>query len=143
MRGFVAMTVALLFSINSAAAEPLMYAHSINVGQGAATFLEFPCGCMLIDTGAQDEAHVDHLVEYLQGVFERRPDLQSTIDVLIITHPHKDHTWGLESVARTFNIRTYVDNGVFATGSGKGNVKVDPRSIAVGHAERQHSGGHR
>lgn len=113
--------VLCLFPLQCVAAEPFMYAHSINVGQGAATFLEFPCGCMLIDTGAQSEQHVDHLVDYLRGVFERRPDLQSTIDVVVITHPHKDHTWGLEAVARTFPIRTYIDNGVFTRGSGKRN----------------------
>jgi len=119
----VVVTSLLHLVIGSAwADDPVMRAHYIDVGQGAATLLEFPCGCMLIDTGAQSEQHVDHLVAYLHKFFERRDDLHATIDVVVITHPHKDHTWGLREVAQSFNIRHFVDNGVFKRGSGKANV---------------------
>ena len=47
-------------------AEPVMYVHFINVGQADATLLEFPCGTILIDAGAQDDAHVTALVDYLK-----------------------------------------------------------------------------
>ena len=53
---------------------PTMYAHFINVGQADATLLEFPCGAVLIDAGAQDDAHVDTLVEYLEHFFDDRPE---------------------------------------------------------------------
>ena len=33
-----------------------MTAHFINIGQGQSVLLEFPCGAMLIDAGAQDTA---------------------------------------------------------------------------------------
>ncbi len=105
----------------AAAAAPTMTAHFIDVGQGAATFFEFPCGCILIDTGAQDAEHVDQLVDYLKSVFGRRPDLHDTIDTLFITHPHKDHTLGIKEVCRTFTVKNYVDDGI-THGSGGAQV---------------------
>jgi len=38
---------------------PIMTAHFIDMGRANATLLEFPCGALLIDAGAQDEEKVD------------------------------------------------------------------------------------
>ena len=102
-----------------------MQVHFIDVGQGAAALLEFPCGAMLIDTGAQkdpDDKYVEGLIDYVKAVFQRRPDLHNTLDAVMITHPHIDHTMGLRRVAESFRIRNYVDDGE-VIGSGKANVK--------------------
>jgi beta-lactamase superfamily II metal-dependent hydrolase len=104
----------------SFAAEPVMHAHFIDVGQGASTLLEFPCGAVLIDTGAQDQEHVDKLITYLSDFFSRRKDLNGTLAEVIITHPHIDHTMGLQAVAEKFKITNYVDDGK-TRGSGKKN----------------------
>lgn len=72
-----------------------MVMHFIDVGQGAATLLEFPCGAMLIDTGGENNALFDSepkLLAYLNDFFQRRSDLNKTLDALVITHPHIDHT---------------------------------------------------
>lgn len=47
--------VGLHLYVGSATAEPIMYAHFIDVGQADAALLEFPCGTVLIDAGAQDD----------------------------------------------------------------------------------------
>ena len=104
------------------AGQPKMLAHFINVGQGAATLLEFPCGLALIDTGCQDEQHVEALISYLQNVFARRPELQNTIKLVVTTHPHLDHTMGLQRVMETSRVINYVDGGLLK-GSGKKTVK--------------------
>lgn len=83
-----------------------MAAHFINVGQGAATLLEFSCGLALIDTGGQETGSINwpqRLIDYLNGVFERRPELRRTIDIVILTHPHLDHTLGVPAVIAPAN----------------------------------------
>jgi beta-lactamase superfamily II metal-dependent hydrolase len=65
--------VALLFT----APQPLlsqdnvMIVHYIDVGQANATLLEFSCGAILIDAGAQDDDHIDNLTSYLRTGFAR------------------------------------------------------------------------
>jgi hypothetical protein len=47
--------VLFLLALDSRAQkDSTMYAHYINVGQAAAVLLEFPCGAIMIDAGAQD-----------------------------------------------------------------------------------------
>ena len=102
--------------------EPLMFAHFIDVGQANATLLEFPCGAVLIDAGAADTADVSALINYLEAFFDRRTDLSRTLDLVLITHNHIDHTSALRAVAETFAIKGYVDNGQLE-GPGTANPK--------------------
>jgi beta-lactamase superfamily II metal-dependent hydrolase len=53
--------------------RPAMTAHFIDVGQAHATFLEFPCGAMLIDAGTQDDEHESKLLDYLNAFLSKRP----------------------------------------------------------------------
>lgn len=78
-----------------------MAAHLINVGQGAATLFEFSCGLVLVDTGGgapQTGDWTGRFTTYLEGVFARRPDLGRRLDVVVLTHPHSDHTAGAPSL---------------------------------------------
>lgn len=124
-RAFVAsfllsVTLVSLLVRVSVAEEPKMRAHFIDVGQGASTLLEFPCGAILIDTGAQDKDHVEQLISYLDTFFARRSDLHETLAEVIVTHPHIDHSMGLRRVAEKYKILNYVDDGE-TRGSGKAN----------------------
>ncbi len=116
----LASILAFLGSVVSAQVHPTMNAHFINVGQGDATLLEFPCGAVLIDAGAQGEQYEKNLIRYLDNFFERRSDLNKTLDLVIITHAHLDHNLALEDVAKAFHIKKYIDNGL-KVGSGKKN----------------------
>ncbi len=101
---------AALEAMASAEAVPLpslssdeMRMHVIDVGQGAATLLEFPCGAVLIDAGGEDNKafHSNPLLRnYLEGFFDSRPDLQETLASVIVTHPHIDHALGLVEIER-------------------------------------------
>lgn len=113
------------------AEEPWMQLHFIDVGQGAATLLEFACGAVLIDTGGERqpsdhrgsgcprpdhvrEATYDgsaHLLAYLQTFFTRRADLGGRLDAVYLTHPHVDHTRGAPAVMRAFDVGVLVTNG--------------------------------
>ena len=66
-----------------AAQGPVMKAHFIDVGQANATLLEFKCGVVLIDAGAQDDEHVDGLVEFITSVFDARPELDLTLEPVL------------------------------------------------------------
>ena len=118
-------------------AQPRMRAHFFPVGQAHATLLEFPCGTALVDAGAQDEESAERLIHYLDRFFRARPDLNRTLDLVLITHNHIDHNLALPLVAAKFTIRSYVDNGI-RTGSGKAgaawiraNAKTGGRDIRL------------
>lgn len=124
--------VVLLSLVSSAAfaQQPQMTAHFIDVGQAHATLLEFPCGAMLIDAGA-DEQHDGVLVAYLTKFFQRRTDLNKTLEVVIITHNHLDHTKSLKAVIEGFTVKRYFDNG-FTAGSGVSGPNWLKAEVAAG-----------
>jgi len=94
---------------------PPMKAHFIDVGQGDATLLEFDCGAVLIDAGGDKS---EPLVAYLKEFFERREDLNNTLNAIFITHTHVDHNRALKDVAVTYDVTRYIHNGIY-TGSGR------------------------
>ncbi len=92
-----------------------MRLHFIDIGQGDATLLEFPCGAVLIDTGGEQNESFDSdaaLREYLDGFFARRPDLERTLDLLLITHPHIDHMRSVMTVLENYRVKNVIDNGM-------------------------------
>ncbi len=116
------MTLLLLLSALAAppppppppADPPKVRIHFLNVGQGAATLVEFPCGAMLVDTGGEENESFhssEALKSYLDAFFARRTDLNSTLDLLLVTHPHIDHMRGLPMLSSTYKLRNVVDNG--------------------------------
>ncbi|MBT8492361.1 MAG: MBL fold metallo-hydrolase [Deltaproteobacteria bacterium] len=91
-----------------------MTMHVLDIGQGLAVLLEFPCGAILIDTGGELNESFDSrraLERALTDFFARRPDLESSLDSLVITHPHIDHTRGIEVVRSVAKIDNVVTNG--------------------------------
>ncbi len=111
-----------LFAVHlTFAQDKMMLVHVINVGQGSAALIEFPCGVILVDTGGETNKLFksnDALKKYLHDFFIRRADLNNTIDLLILTHPHKDHTLGVKEVTAEYRIKNLVTNGETTTGSG-------------------------
>ena len=72
------LILALTLPSVALADDPTMRLHFIDVGQGDATLVEFPCGAMLVDTGAEQNAEFDgvaQLESYLEAFFARRTDL--------------------------------------------------------------------
>jgi len=91
-----------------------MVLHVIDIGQGLAVLLEFPCGAILVDTGGEQNEGFDATValkRYLDEFFAVRTDLNKSLQSLVITHPHIDHTRGIEVVLSDFHVRNVVTNG--------------------------------
>lgn len=103
------------------APSDLAVAHFIDVDQGNAALLEFPCGAVLIDAGGRTTAAVDHLMSYLEAFFARRTDLNRHLAAVFVTHTHIDHNRALRRIAETFSVDGYVYNGV-PSGSGRNNA---------------------
>lgn len=98
-------------------ASDAMTFHFIDIGQGDATLLEFPCGAALIDTGGEQNELFDSnraLQSYLDAFFARRSDLNNTLDLLLITHPHIDHNRAATLVLERYTVRNVIDNGADA-----------------------------
>ncbi len=119
----IALAVQLLGTPTSCYAQPdpVMYAHFINVGQADCALLEFPCGAIMIDAGAEVAGYTDDLLAYLEEFFDRRDDLNRTIDCLYVTHPHRDHTRALREIVSQFTIARCVENGQ-RTGGGAADI---------------------
>src|SRR3954470_22886810 len=111
---------------------PSMTAHFINIGQGQSILLEFSCGAVLIDAGAQDDAAKAGLVRYLNTFFTRRKDLHRTLNTILITHDHIDHDAALRTVVENFTVEHFVDNGLL-TGPGAPNPKWLRKEVSDHH----------
>ncbi len=97
-----------------ALASTSMRVHLIDVGQGAATLIEFPCAAVLVDTGGEDNEDFHgtvRLAQYLDAFFAGRPDLDRTLALLVITHPHIDHTRGARMVVERYRVKNLVTDG--------------------------------
>ena len=68
-----------------------MKVHYIDVGQGNAALVEFSCGAVLIDAGGGNDDVAETLTTYPDDFFNRRSDLNRTLDAVFITHTHVDH----------------------------------------------------
>lgn len=75
----------------------------LDIGQGDAILIRTPEQTVLMDTGDVDQR--DQLVQLLkrEGV--------SSIDKLIISHPHADHLGGAMGVLTNFTVKNVYDNG--------------------------------
>jgi competence protein ComEC len=101
MKRLLTCFAVILFAAASAKAQ--LDVNFINVGQGDAIYVVLPNGHnVLIDGGPSGKPVVDFLKA--KGV--------STIDHVILTHPHSDHFMGLKSVFRSFQVKNFYDTRV-------------------------------
>jgi len=120
------MIVFLLVTGQSINAQ--MRVHQINVGQGCATLIEFPCAAILVDAGGESNSDYNSseaLKTYLADFFDRRNDLNNTLHCVYLSHPHKDHTLGIPVLLSSpYIIKNAVTDGL-EKGSGKpGQVQL-------------------
>ena len=121
-------------------ASDVMVAHFIDVGQGAATLLEFSCGAVLIDAGGEQTDEVNgtaNLLAYLDRLFARRTDLNRTIDLLVLTHAHIDHTRSVPDLIGRYRIRSTFDNGLRSGSGGAQQRRLQDFAAARADVEYQ------
>ena len=72
----IASTICWIAGYTAVSAQS-MRVHFIDVGQGDATLIEFPCAAVLVDTGGENNAQFNSdeaLLHYLSEFFARRTD---------------------------------------------------------------------
>lgn len=112
----------------SPTSEELLTVHFIDVGQGDSVFIELPNNeTMLIDAGDYEAG--DKVVNY---IFEQGYD---SLDYLIVTHDHIDHTGGLFAVVNNFEIDCVYTSTPSDIGSDKLNDMIWENKILVQKVE--------
>ncbi len=82
----------------------------IDVGQGNAALLEFPCGyIMMIDGGGFSDNSVFDVGERIVAPLLWRKKIK-TVNTLVLTHPDADHLNGLLYIAENFNVNSVWTN---------------------------------
>ena len=77
----------------------------LDVGQGDSVFIEAPNGNQMLIDGGSNSAVLRELSKVMS--FQDR-----SIDVVVATHPDKDHIAGLIDVFERYEVGTYLDPGV-------------------------------
>lgn len=77
----------------------------LDVGQGDAIFIEAPNGNQVLIDGGPNKS----VLRQLGGVM---PFYDRSIDMVVATHPDKDHTGGLPAVLEKFRVAVFVEPGV-------------------------------
>jgi len=115
-----------------------MKVHLIDVGQGAATLVELSCGALLIDTGGESGGGFESgpaLTTYLDAFFARRTDLNKTLDLVVLTHPHVDHTRNAQLVAQRYTVKNVVTDGRSVGSGAKEQKWLEEWAKAHAHLE--------
>ncbi|MCX6719848.1 MAG: ComEC/Rec2 family competence protein [Candidatus Staskawiczbacteria bacterium] len=77
----------------------------LDVGQGDSAFVETPEGYQILIDGGPNSVVLEKLAE-------RMPFWDKTIDLVILTHPEKDHMTGLLDVLEKYKVDYFLWNGI-------------------------------
>lgn len=84
--------------------EQVLTVAFLDVGQGDAVFIESPSGKQMLIDGGPDKRVIQQL-SYVMPFFDK------SIDVILNTHPDKDHIGGLPEVLRRYAVSYVLDPG--------------------------------
>jgi competence protein ComEC len=79
--------------------------HFLDIGQGDSILIESPTGVDMLIDGGPDRSVLRQLPKEL-GLFDR------TIDIVVATHPDKDHIAGLADVFGKYKVSNFIESGV-------------------------------
>ncbi|MDT8286962.1 MAG: ComEC/Rec2 family competence protein [Elusimicrobiales bacterium] len=105
---------------------PGLSVYFISVGQGDAIYMEFPDGKNALIDGGPSSSASGPLAMFLKerGV--------SSIDHVVLTHPHSDHYKGLQHVFANYTVGTFYDTRVDnSSASGDDAVRASAAELGV------------
>jgi competence protein ComEC len=87
---------------------PQLQVSILNVGQGDSLFIEGPTGVQMLIDGGPDRSVLRQLPKEM-SLFDR------TLDLVVATHPDKDHIAGLTDVFARYRVSYYLGPGIEST----------------------------
>ncbi len=93
-------------AVGAESREGLLTISFLDVGQGDAIFIEAPNGNQMLVDGGPGAA----ILGALGGVL---PLYDRSIDIIALSHPHKDHIEGLLSVLEKYEVKAAVSSGTY------------------------------
>ncbi len=111
--------------------EPVLTVAFLNVGQGDAIFIESPSGKQMLIDGGPDKRVVRELSRVM-------PFFDRSIDVVLNTHPDKDHIGGLPEVLRRYEVARVLGPGVESDSGTYGYYRqlIETKNIEYTEARR-------
>ena len=101
----VITTIALLFVLQfKKSPNNILTVSFLNVGQGDAIFIEAPNKTQILVDGGSDGTILRELGEVM-------PFYDRSIDIVVATHPDKDHIGGLVDVVQNFSVDQVIRSG--------------------------------
>jgi len=79
----------------------------LDVGQGDSILIQTGVNQQILIDGGPDDSVIDKLEQYL-------PFWDRTIDLIVLTHPDKDHLFGLTEVLKNYRVKNILWTGVKA-----------------------------
>ena len=103
--GLICLNFIAWFAVFEICSSPDLKVSFLNVGQGDAIFIEIaPYYQILIDGGPGKKV--------LSELSERIPEYDKTIDLILLTHPDKDHLEGLIAVLEQYDVENIIWTGI-------------------------------
>lgn len=128
--GFLVLTVTLIWAAVFSFPDSNLHLIVCDVGQGDAILATYKNIQILVD-GGPDNKVLDCLSRHI-------PFWDREIELVILTHPQKDHYQGLIEVVRRYQVDNFLSNGLDASSESYQVLKneVGSRGIPVLHPER-------
>lgn len=93
--------------VTISAEAPLLTVAFLDIGQGDSIYIEAPNGNQLLVDGGAGGVVLSELAEVM-------PIGDRSLDIVIGTHPDKDHIGGLLDVIRSYEVGQFLEPGVSA-----------------------------
>ncbi len=107
---FLGLTIFIWYGVLAEERGGFLTVAFLDVGQGDAIFIESPSGKqILIDGGANKKV--------LRELAKQMPFYDRSLDILIATHPDKDHIGGFPAVLNSYEIGTFLKTEVLCKNS--------------------------
>ena len=100
-----AVNFLIWFAVFAEERRGLMTVSFFDVGQGDAIFIQSPTGRQVLIDGGPDR-------KVIRGLSGAMPFYDRSIDVVIATHPDKDHIGGLPEIFDRYKVSTFIESGV-------------------------------
>ena len=95
-----------------------------DVGQGDGIYIHTPAGKDIVVDGGPDAS-------ILSCLSNNMPFWDRTIDLMVLTHPHEDHYYGLKLIADRYQISTFATEGLETAESNKLLTVLNRKKTAI------------